>query len=103
MSHQYALCKHGPWHGSLRCGFAHGLDELALRSSIPTKLWQDASEQRFGHSAPDIWFGQEYAPVQLQRVLMYIANHDGAYPEWIYMLVWFYGSFEGALSDTEKA
>ena len=89
----FSLCKHGPrckWRAKEECFFAHSIDEISypLKISAPG-LWLDTSDSFKGHSAPDLFVGQEYSCAQMARVLAYLKTSHQPYPSWVNLYLWF--------------
>ena len=94
-----SLCSHGRWHkGS--CCYAHSIGELRLPFALVgggnNKLWaeSDALPGIKSHSGIDIWYGQDLAGKQLDRILWY-ARSEQIWPDWVKMLVWYVGGVYG--------
>ena len=73
------------------CGFCHDLHELDLPVRTHRYLWVDTTSIRGGHAGIDVFLGQEYAPCQLERILVYVANEStpAALPPWARILAWY--------------
>ena len=110
---KYACCKHGPDHSPMRCGFAHCLGDIGIPTSMLTepRIWQDQTHTHRGHPGIDWFVGQTYTPLQLERLLWYLASEPlSCMPLWAKRLAWYldYGNredyvFEGDLGWSEDA
>ena len=60
------------------------------------KLWaeSDALPGIKSHSGIDIWYGQDLAGKQLDRILWYVRSEE-TWPDWVKMLVWYVGGVYG--------
>jgi hypothetical protein len=89
---RYACCKHGPCCGFARCGFAHCLGDIRVPTSLygNARVWRDQTRISGGHAGIDFFLGQEYSPLQWERLAMYLAAEPVAsLPLWAKRLAWF--------------
>ena len=88
----YACCKHGAKHRMRHCGYAHTLGEVAPPQCVQRKFWVDTMHLYRGHSGIDMFIGQDYSPLQLERILTLAMNEDfHGLPAWSRQLLWFLG------------
>ena len=90
----YALCRHGPRHPTRACGcgFAHRLSEVGIPAGAMRSLWRDRSYARGGPSGTDWFVGQDYSPVQWERLLLYLDSEPiSSMPPWAKRLAWYIG------------
>ena len=88
----YACCKHGPRHPMGGCGFAHRLSEVSIPAGAMRSLWRDRSYARGGPSGIDWFLGQDYSPVQWERLLLYLGSEPiSSMPPWAKRLAWYMG------------
>lgn len=87
-----ACCKHGPGHRRGDCGYAHLLSEVDMPGAgMNPKMWVDRSHVRKGPAGIDWFFGQEYAPLQMERIVSLLMNErEDVWPMWARRVAWFY-------------
>ena len=72
----YALCRHGPYHRSRRCRFAHDPAELRLPLSrqeggaYDHRQWVCHAHERQGHPGIDVFLGQDMLSVIMYRACL---------------------------------
>ena len=69
----YACCKHGPRHNHAQCGFAHCLSDIGMPTDLRMRerLFRDQTRYSSGHPGIDLFVGQSYSPLQMERLLRY--------------------------------